>query len=438
MATLNEIAYNIKNIAYGGNAPKEVNISIEQIKHWIHYHRAKLIADNIDKGIASNHIIWQEIKLNIHNYNNCTVRLYDRLWDIYWSEQGNPAATVTTPAITDIVGGIGQTPYDLEFLGNVPTTSDGDLNGYFITGPNTMTGELTESDRLLGSENRNQYGLTTPSSQYEKGDFRNISSSEFIIPEILMLKNHGSIKDVSLRRMVYHPAIDNYGDEEYTRDTQSGPQHSHIHLPMKSIDESSYSDFNRFSTSNKPHAILKRTNTTQRVALHTAGLPTIANYLQYADDGFNEGKGYYDATINAGTLILRLNGLQVSPSYFEDNGTDSAKKLLWAYDGNLRTILANPTEATSFRRFDVNSGNSSIIQLNDVNSVARRHGYNNSKFAHWDDDKTPYPIPAEYIKDLIDRVIASEISVSTKTVSDELRDNVDTTKIMQYGAQVQR
>ena len=111
---------------------------------------------------------------------------------------------------------------------------------------------------------------------------------------------------------------------------------------------------------------------------------------------------------------------------------------MWAYDGNLRTILANPTEATSFRRFDVNSGNSSIIQLNDLNSVARRHGYNNSKFAHWDDDKTPYPIPAEYIKDLIDRVIASEISISTKTVSDELRDNVDTTKIMQYGAQVQR
>ena len=37
MATLNELAYNIKNIAYGGNTNTEQNVSTQQIKFWIHY-----------------------------------------------------------------------------------------------------------------------------------------------------------------------------------------------------------------------------------------------------------------------------------------------------------------------------------------------------------------------------------------------------------------
>lgn len=43
MATLNEIAYNIKNIAEGGVAPDDSNITLKQIKHMIHYHRANLL-----------------------------------------------------------------------------------------------------------------------------------------------------------------------------------------------------------------------------------------------------------------------------------------------------------------------------------------------------------------------------------------------------------
>tara|TARA_R100000458_G_C8260849_1_gene236369 strand:- start:759 stop:1700 length:942 start_codon:yes stop_codon:yes gene_type:complete len=47
MATLNEIAYNIKELMSGGNENIENNISTRQIKHWIHYHRAKIIEDKI-------------------------------------------------------------------------------------------------------------------------------------------------------------------------------------------------------------------------------------------------------------------------------------------------------------------------------------------------------------------------------------------------------
>ena len=426
MATLNEIAYNIKNLAYGGNAPKEVNISIKQIKHWIHYHRAKLIADNIDKGIMSNHVLWQELKLDIHNYNNASVRLYDRLWDIYWSEQ-NQGSSVTVPTFAHLTAASGQTPYDQDFLRELPKTLAGDFSGYWIPGPNTMSG-ISDSDRLMGKENRNQYGLTTPSSQL-RGDFRNVGSSEFIIPELLMLKNHGSIKDVSLRRMVYHSDDLNYGEMEPEMDNQNGPQHDFIHLPMKTIDESSYSDFNRFSSSNKPHAILKRTNTTQRASIDVVATPTGYTTTDAYLDGFNDGDGYIDASIIAGTLVLGLNGLQVSPSYFLDNDTLGRNKIRWAYDGNLRAILSNPTEITSFRKFDSSLSSSPVLANNP--SHFNRHA------ASWDDDRSPYPIPTEYIKDLIDRVITTEISVSTKTIADEIRDNVDTTKIMQYGAKVQ-
>jgi len=50
MASLNEIAYNIKNLAYNGDTNEEENIGIRQIKFWIHYHRAKIIKELAREG----------------------------------------------------------------------------------------------------------------------------------------------------------------------------------------------------------------------------------------------------------------------------------------------------------------------------------------------------------------------------------------------------
>ena len=47
MATLNEIAYNIKGLMSGGQESVENSIDTRQIKHWIHYHRAKIIEEKI-------------------------------------------------------------------------------------------------------------------------------------------------------------------------------------------------------------------------------------------------------------------------------------------------------------------------------------------------------------------------------------------------------
>ena len=48
--TLNEIAYNIKNIVEGGLHGTDSNISLRQIKSMIHYHRAQLLLKYTDSG----------------------------------------------------------------------------------------------------------------------------------------------------------------------------------------------------------------------------------------------------------------------------------------------------------------------------------------------------------------------------------------------------
>jgi hypothetical protein len=41
--TLNEIAYNIKNLAEGGYTTDDNKLSIRQVKEWIHYHRLNIL-----------------------------------------------------------------------------------------------------------------------------------------------------------------------------------------------------------------------------------------------------------------------------------------------------------------------------------------------------------------------------------------------------------
>ena len=50
MATLNEIAYNIRNTVSGGIASDDTDISLRQIKFMVHYHRANLLLQYTDNG----------------------------------------------------------------------------------------------------------------------------------------------------------------------------------------------------------------------------------------------------------------------------------------------------------------------------------------------------------------------------------------------------
>lgn len=50
MATLNEIAYNILNIARSGRSSDDDTLSLNQIKHWIHYYRGSLLQKYTSNG----------------------------------------------------------------------------------------------------------------------------------------------------------------------------------------------------------------------------------------------------------------------------------------------------------------------------------------------------------------------------------------------------
>jgi hypothetical protein len=70
MATLNDIAYNIKELMSGGDTNIENSISVRQIKHWIHYHRAKIIEEKILAGAPINRRWVQPISSYLLNISN--------------------------------------------------------------------------------------------------------------------------------------------------------------------------------------------------------------------------------------------------------------------------------------------------------------------------------------------------------------------------------
>ena len=320
MITLNEIAYNIKNLAYGGKPNVEANLTTSQIKYWVHYHRAKLIADNLDKGILSNHILWQNYELNAGNMLDSVIM------------QGNIDASAFTGS-------------DLNRWTNIPKDATPQALDRWTLDSTLTSKNDALTPYLKDSHSLSQYGNYKKVSQF-KNDYRNISQAGFTIPEPLMLKDYKSIKSIELDRVLW--TVD---DSVYVRSFEP------IILPIKTLDEGMYSKHNRFTSDNKPYATLER--------------------VDFNDNIHN-------------TTALILKGLQVTPGNQED------QSVFWSYKANARMILADPTKASP----------------------------------SWDDSKTPYPIPMEYVSDLTQRVISQEMGVAIKTPVDDIEDNLDTTKMM--------
>ena len=65
--TLNEIVYNIKNLAEGGYSTDDNKISTRQIKTWVNYHRANLLLKYTDGGRYTSEPMYQTI---IDEFNN--------------------------------------------------------------------------------------------------------------------------------------------------------------------------------------------------------------------------------------------------------------------------------------------------------------------------------------------------------------------------------
>tara|TARA_B100000768_G_scaffold54511_1_gene53009 strand:+ start:16 stop:669 length:654 start_codon:yes stop_codon:yes gene_type:complete len=59
MATLNEIAYNIRNVISGGVSSDDTDISLRQIKFMVHYHRANLLMKYTENGKKASNVSFQ-------------------------------------------------------------------------------------------------------------------------------------------------------------------------------------------------------------------------------------------------------------------------------------------------------------------------------------------------------------------------------------------
>ena len=355
MITLNEIAYNIKNLAYGGKTSTENSISISQIKHWIHYHRAKLIADNIDKGILNNQSLYQVGALILRNSTAPQAEAYYKAWDAFKRD-----SSLSAPAVT------------AGFIENHSKASNGELRDSFLVYSSMAYAHNSTSQDYLDGRHRDFYGREVYRSQI-RGDFRNFGMHGFWIPRPLMLKDNSGIKNVEVIRNTHHP--DDISTTELNEETDGF---------NKSYQGQEFGIYNKFTNESKP------------------------SYWQ--------GTARLNRAENSQGNYIILNNLQVSPNYHGGLNTPANKKIFWKYQGVVNLILENPTE------IDIMYDRYYMPKIN------------------WDDATTPYPIPMEYVSDLIQRVIQVEMQTELKTMPDIITDGMDDLIKLKTkgGTQVQR
>ena len=210
--------------------------------------------------------------------------------------------------------------------------------------------------------NINAYGINSLSTQ-DRGDWRNLGDITLRIPEIVSLHNNSAIKRVTAQRRIHDVA-----NTEYSTGS------ARIPIYAKSESEASFGNFNKFTNNNKPYYL-------------------IVKKLEKNDSSNNGG------------IVLRVFGLQISPNNLGDIdagltansstfSSSNAETLTFEYLISYNAILQDPTQVNS-NEIDVNS---SLL---------------------FDDETSPYPIPAEYVKDLIERVVAVEGNTVLKTMQNE-------------------
>ena len=319
MATLNEIAYNIKNLAYGGSYSIEESMDIRQIKFWINYHRANIVTENIDRGILNHHNLYQEQELSLYNIFN------DSIIEFVNSYIDSGYTSLTSNTIQS-------------YLDNI-IIPDGKFSPL---SPITLT-------TINQSYNLDPYGRSYETQQ-ATDYWRNNGYVDFSIPQILSIDNHKAVKNIKLNRSVYDGAVE-------------GNQTNVINVAINTGSGSKY------------------------------------NKAPLAEITRKKGTDLLDREQS----ILSVYNLQVKP-LLEQNA-------YWLYKGTIKAIFNDPTKVVHLR---------------------------NSEFYNpiqWDDDKDYYPLPDQYIKELIERVLNVEVRTSMGMPSDIVDDAADTTKMMkQSGA----
>ena len=178
MASLNEIAYNLKNLMYGGSSTTgEESIGIRQIKFWIHYHRAQLIKEESMSGKGVDHAFFQELLIR---------RPMDRLigtpeWEAYLDANSNASEMLVYSDRTANLAGLpfGRSLDHIDFYGrdffDYHTNEEGsDYGKIAINLPDLIhaDGHGIKNLRLRKSQtqyNQNTSNIDVPIVSYNEG-----------------------------------------------------------------------------------------------------------------------------------------------------------------------------------------------------------------------------------------------------------------------------
>jgi hypothetical protein len=367
MITLNEIAYNIKNLAYGGKNSTENNISIQQIKHWIHYHRAKICAEVFRKKGFLYDGWTQSFPVTTRNASHTDVMTYENAWLLY-----DKGITTTAPIPTT------------KYVENLPKNSEGKLAGMWVAYSSMTASENNYDQSWRDAQRRDQYGYEIQGSNQNRGDFRNYGHIQSYIPKPIYLGGKALMKNVRYRRDTF------FADDPNTEANEGSAGQAHRYVYVYSREANNH-EANKF----------------------TGGIQT---YYEVGEVSPNRAdlSHHRDSRdlIPRPETQLTLQNLQTSPNYFSGKNlpqaaTSGDKKILWRYGIHATAVLENPTD---------------ISMIRDYIWGAQAHDYN---FLTFDDDKDAYPIPMEYVSDLVQRVIQIEVQTELKTTADEITDGLD-------------
>ena len=200
MATLNEIVYNIKNIATAGSSNSESDISNRQIKAWVHYYRAEILKEMSANGKKISYLCYQSVN-PVHSS------------DVYWGINSwkTYVEDLTTSSRQMIV------------------SSD---RTWILAGITHNTASIYQYEDFYGRDFYNDF-----QGRSENGDYGHL---KFYVPSLLHINGNG-VSSLRIRE-----SLENFKNN-----------HGTIDIPFVSKDEYANKKHNRFS-SKSPAAYLQK------------------------------------------------------------------------------------------------------------------------------------------------------------------------------------
>ena len=309
MATLNEIAYNLKNLAYSGNSNTEEDLSNRQIKFWIHYYRGQILTELMEDGKGVPYECLQSINPTREN-------------DIYYGDN-NSVVGGDWAAYTDANAGDNR---ELIVWSNRTI-----LNA----GISFSDASVVENEDFYGRDFYNQHTYD------EKADYGYL---RLYIPSLLNLDN-GGVKNLAIRE-AFGTSLANHGK---------------INIPVLSKNGFKNKKYNRFST-NSPAAFLETYSSSKTVL----NIGLLRSY-------FRKNTGAYQAPVQYSLYAdMLLNNPTEAPGWNDDMQYPFPQQLITDLNKRILTQEMNVIMSSRPDNISDNADTTKIAQPQAQGQVRKR------------------------------------------------------------------